>query len=759
MTTESDIIDLKARSREGRGLSQQYGDKWIEIQKNTFMNWVNLQLLGSGLTVSDFETDFDDGVRLCTLVASLQNRKIGRVIKNPVNQHQRLENVTLALKAIAEDNVRLVNIGSEDIVNGSQKLILGLIWHLILRYQIGKTKFPPKKLMIAWLQAVIPECNITNFTSDWNDGVALHALIEYCQPGLCPDWRNLSRNNRLNNCQNAMTLAHEKLNIPIVVRPEDFSSPHLDELSGMTYLSYYMNVDSPGYLATRREVRALLQQGTIDNFTTDWNDGRLLCTLVKSVGGEVAGWPNFSQDPEQNLQHGIDGARKLGIEPIFTAKEMADPEVEHLGIMAYAAYFRKFKPVRIVQNKASMEGQFNDIHVRQEKHFVIHATEGTSHDSIRAEVIGPDSIVPVRTRWNGDKCDCYFTPTENGQHKLNVYCDGQTIPGCPVAFKVQSDRSKIKFDHLDRAVVGVTSELKVDMTSAGQGDIRIETISPSGRVMEMPVVYRDGVHKANFTPTEVGDWKIAMLYEGEHLQGSPYKVNVFDPSLVRINDLHGGKVGHELCFHADASAAGEGEITCQVFHGNSKVPCYVTKDEYGKYKVDFTPQGSGSYRVHAYMNDIEVRGSPYTVDIVDSSRVTVSGAGLNLVPVNTPAVFNIHTDGAGGGKVDVDITGEYTIEVKFAEQEVAGSPFVAKAFDMRKLIVSEMPTIASRDKPVCFNIDASQAGSGNIEIRVNGGHVPCNVQNKGNHRFAASFIPENARPHVVEISFNDTPAV
>ncbi|RUS75788.1 hypothetical protein EGW08_016449, partial [Elysia chlorotica] len=163
----SGIIDMKARSREGRGLSQKAGEHWIEIQKNTFMNWVNLQLHGSGLVVSDFETDFDDGVRLCALVEALQARKIGRVIKKPLNQHQSLENVTLALRAIAEDGVRLVNIGSEDIVNGSLKLILGLVWHLILRYQIGKTKFPPKKLMLAWLQAVIPECHITNFTSDW----------------------------------------------------------------------------------------------------------------------------------------------------------------------------------------------------------------------------------------------------------------------------------------------------------------------------------------------------------------------------------------------------------------------------------------------------------------------------------------------------------------------------------------------------------------------------------------------------------------
>lgn len=64
-----------------------------------------------------------------------------------------------------------------------------------------------------------------------------------------------------------MHIAKDSLNIPMLVRPEDFCSPHLDELSGMTYLSYYMMPDSPGYYATRREIRKILQQGTIDNFT------------------------------------------------------------------------------------------------------------------------------------------------------------------------------------------------------------------------------------------------------------------------------------------------------------------------------------------------------------------------------------------------------------------------------------------------------------------------------------------------------------
>ena len=51
-------------------------------------------------------------------------------------------------------------------------------------------------------------------------------------------------------------------------------------------------------------------------------------------------------------------------------------------------------------------------------------------------------------------------------------------------------------------------------------------------------------------------------------------------------------------------------------------------------------------------------GSPYTLDIVDSSLVTLSGEGLSLVPVDRATTFTIHTKGAGSANISVDIAGE-----------------------------------------------------------------------------------------------------
>jgi len=87
---------------------------------------------------------------------------------------------------------------SSDIVDQKLKLILGLIWTLILHYSIsmpvwddyddypitGHSDLTPKQRLLAWIQNKIPDRPITNFTSDWNDGKAIGALVDAIAPGM-----------------------------------------------------------------------------------------------------------------------------------------------------------------------------------------------------------------------------------------------------------------------------------------------------------------------------------------------------------------------------------------------------------------------------------------------------------------------------------------------------------------------------------------------------------------------------------------------
>ena len=65
--SEADRAGLAARSPEGHAAKSMHirgrEEEWIQIQANTFKNWVNVNLRECGLEVEDMTTDFTDGVR------------------------------------------------------------------------------------------------------------------------------------------------------------------------------------------------------------------------------------------------------------------------------------------------------------------------------------------------------------------------------------------------------------------------------------------------------------------------------------------------------------------------------------------------------------------------------------------------------------------------------------------------------------------------------------------------------------------------
>ena len=111
------------------------------------------------------------------------------------------------------------------------KLILGLIWVLILHYSISMPMWEgedgdgtekgatPKQRLMHWIQSKVPELPINNFTSDWNDGRAVGALVDAVAPGLCPDWADWNPKDAAQNASEAMGLADDWLNIPQVSFP------------------------------------------------------------------------------------------------------------------------------------------------------------------------------------------------------------------------------------------------------------------------------------------------------------------------------------------------------------------------------------------------------------------------------------------------------------------------------------------------------------------------------------------------------------
>ncbi|XP_043521085.1 filamin-A isoform X2 [Frieseomelitta varia] len=623
-----ELVGLVARSAEGtaaKGMPiKGHEDLWVEIQANTFRNWVNEHLKhavdAANSPVIDLVEDFRDGTRLCALVEVLTKRRLPRWNPRPANQHHHLENVSTALQAIEADGVKLVNIGNVDIVNGNLKLILGLIWSLIVRYQIGKSKFPPRKLMLAWLKAVLPECRVNNFTTDWNSGVYLSALLDYCQPGLFPHWRRLDPNDSVYNCRKAMEITKREFDIPMVLEPEYLASPYLDELSGMTYLSYFMKEGSPGFHATLRWVNSQLPHHPVQNFTTDWNDGRTLCSIVRNLGGPAPAYDKIDTDSsmwEHNIQMGIDGGKKLGVEPILKAKDMADQNVEHLGVMAYAACFQWVKPRPQASKQIVVHIDSTSARVQQPVHFKLEIlTKEVNTREVRAEVISPSGRIECRLTWNGVHGKGTFIPTEVGMHKLMVYNDGELVDGCPYYFRVLPPLTKIKSSGMDPCAIGSIVEVLVNSYGTSHDGIDVTAWSPTGRSLSCPVKETDGVHTATFQPDETGEWSIAITHKGNHIQGGPFTCFVFDPNGIKLLDTEGALPGQPFSFTIDATGTGGlGDVIIDLVHDKQSVPFRMENFGHMQYRVSFVPSESGKYRVYVYFNGSDVRGSPFSIRV------------------------------------------------------------------------------------------------------------------------------------------------
>ncbi|XP_025099305.1 dystrophin-like isoform X11 [Pomacea canaliculata] len=238
--TEQDAAAFRQKIRDG-------ADEREDIQKKTFTKWINSQLAKAGRqTITELGEDLRDGVALLSLLEVLTGRSLTRE-KGRLRLHH-INNVNRALMELETCcNMKLINISSNDIVDGNTKLTLGLVWSIILHWQVKDVMrsvmedLPQTNLertLLSWCQlstAGYRGVNITNFTSSWRDGLAFNALLHHFRPDLF-QYESLLGNDSETNLNHAFNLAHQHLGIAPLLDAEDVNVESPDRKSVMTYL-------------------------------------------------------------------------------------------------------------------------------------------------------------------------------------------------------------------------------------------------------------------------------------------------------------------------------------------------------------------------------------------------------------------------------------------------------------------------------------------------------------------------------------------
>jgi len=88
--------------------------------------------------VNDLFTDFGDGILLIKFLEIISGDKLGKPNRGRMRV-QKIENLNRCLEFLKHKRIQLENIGAEDILDGNERLILGLMYGPS-RYLVGSTK-------------------------------------------------------------------------------------------------------------------------------------------------------------------------------------------------------------------------------------------------------------------------------------------------------------------------------------------------------------------------------------------------------------------------------------------------------------------------------------------------------------------------------------------------------------------------------------------------------------------------------------------
>ncbi|XP_077338187.1 microtubule-actin cross-linking factor 1 isoform X19 [Lithobates pipiens] len=218
-------------------------DERDRVQKKTFTKWVNKHLIKVRKHINDLYEDLRDGHNLISLLEVLSGVRLPRE-KGRMRFH-RLQNVQIALDFLKQRQVKLVNIRNDDITDGNPKLTLGLIWTIILHFQISDIyvsgesgDMSAKEKLLLWTQKVTAGyvgVKCTNFTSCWSDGKMFNAIIHRYRPDLV-DMQKVEIQSNRENLEQAFEIA-ESLGVTRLLDSEDVDVASPDEKSVITYVS------------------------------------------------------------------------------------------------------------------------------------------------------------------------------------------------------------------------------------------------------------------------------------------------------------------------------------------------------------------------------------------------------------------------------------------------------------------------------------------------------------------------------------------
>ena len=535
--------------------------------------------------------------------------------------------------------------------------------------------------MIDWLRAILPDWQISNLTTDWNDGRCLIALINEIRPGIAPRVTELDPTKLRNNCTIGLRVASNYLRVPQIISPDTLCSRAIDDISMMTYLSYFAR---PASLALLKWVKSKIPHVRVTNFSSDWSTGVAIAALMEACfPGTIPHWRDLSKDESiSNLKEVFSAAqRKLDIEPNLTPKELASGEVEELKVMTYVLRFR-YGQLKSRPNEVTVSGPG-----------LKKAAVGTqTYFEVDTKAAGPGRLFIDAFHENGRKLQfslreskqgvlmVTYTPDESGLVHFDVLWSDVPIPNSPYAVWVL-DTSAVRildFEHHQRMIhVNTPVEFKVSTKSAGEGTLTASLEYPAFEPIKATVVTgRDSTAIVRFTAPKQGNPVLRLFWCEEELPHLAIHYTVVDIKTFKVTAIPEKRLYHTFehaNFTVESKNLSVELLQMTAIYGDIQIPIAFSSIEGKRGHASFIPTLQGRYRVEIACIDKLVEGSPFVVEVADPSKCRLLERVPQYLQLNEPHEFLVDMKEAGSGELKFEVVDHSHDTVPFrSEVEIIG---------------------------------------------------------------------------------------
>uniref|UniRef100_A0A8D0GT13 Filamin C n=1 Tax=Sphenodon punctatus TaxID=8508 RepID=A0A8D0GT13_SPHPU len=385
--------------------------------------------------------------------------------------------------------------------------------------------------------------------------------------------------------------------------------------------------------------------------------------------------------------------------PKFPARVNVDPAVDTSNVKVFGPGVEPRGVLREVTTEFTVDA---------------HSLTKTGGNHIKARVTNP----------SGAKTDTYitdnsdgtyrvqYTAYEDGVHRVEVTYDDVPVPKSPFRVGVAEgcDPSRVRAygPGLEGGLVNKSNRFTVETRGAGTGGLGLAIEGPSEAKMSCKD-NKDGSCSVEYIPFTPGDYDVNITFGGHPIPGSPFRVpvkDVVDPTKVKCSGPGlgaGVRARIPQTFTVDCSKAGLAPLEVMVLG-----PAGVASVQYCVCLLFLFPVA----RVGGGSDCVRWGGwgvpRPFKIKVLpahDASKVRASGPGLNAagIAASLPVEFTIDARDAGEGLLTVqildpegkpkkanirdngdgtytvsyvpDMTGRYTITIKYGGDEIPYSPF------------------------------------------------------------------------------------